>query len=164
LSSKILVDEIAPKTTGGFVDMTKPVLCKIYVASDFAVAASTFTEVPFSTLVFDTHNLADLSNNGITIPSGMGGYYHIKGRVRAPMTTQRIITQFFINDSSSEFFEQAGYTDNTGQLGVVEADTILVLNAGDTLTLQTYHDYASSRNFISGINSCNMLVHRIGAS
>lgn len=162
--SKLYVDELHPKTSGSFVDVAKPVLCKIYVASDFAVAASTFVEVPFSTLDFDTHGLADLSNNGITIPSGMGGYYHIKGRVRAPMTTQRIIAQFFINDVSSEFFEQAGYTDNTGQLGIVEADTILELNDGDTLTLQTYHDYASSRNFISGITSCNMLVHRIGAS
>lgn len=162
--SKLYVDELHPKTSGSFVDVAKPVLCKIYVASDFAVAASTFVEVPFSTLDFDTHGLADLSNNGITIPSGMSGYYHIKGRVRAPMTTQRIIAQFFINDVSSEFFEQAGYTDNTGQLGVVEVDTILTLNDGDTLTLQTYHDYASSRNFISGIDSCNMLVHRIGAS
>lgn len=162
--SKLYVDELHPKTSGSFVDVAKPVLCKIYVASDFAVAASTFVEVPFSTLDFDTHGLADLSNNGITIPGGMGGYYHIKGRVRAPMTTQRIIAQFFINDVSSEFFEQAGYTDNTGQLGIVEVDTILTLNDGDTLTLQTYHDYASSRNFISGIDSCNMLVHRIGAS
>tara|TARA_B100000035_G_scaffold209644_1_gene179324 strand:+ start:3447 stop:3938 length:492 start_codon:yes stop_codon:yes gene_type:complete len=162
--SKLFVNELHPKTSGSFVDVAKPVLCKIYTPSNFAVGASSYTEVPFNTSDFDTHGLADLSNNGITIPSGMGGYYHIKGRIRAPMTTQRIVVQFFINGSADEFFEQAGYTDNVGQLGVVEADTILVLNDADTLTLQTYHDYSSSRNFIGGIDSCNMLVHRIGAS
>ena len=165
MSSKILVDEIAPKTTGGFVDMTKPVLCKIYASSDFSVANTTYVTCPFDTTVFDTHSLADLSNNQITIPSGMGGYYHMKGRARgANFITKRIIVQINLNGSTDEFMELAGYGLATGQYPVGEVDTIKQLSAGDTVKLQVYHNYGSSRTFSGSINSCNMLVHRIGAS
>jgi len=144
MTSIIKVDQITPNTSGGFVDIPA-VFSRIQAASNFNATYNAWTEVPYDTVVYDTHSLADLSNNGFTIPSGLGGYYNVQAFVRANgWLADRFIIQLHIDGTDDIFFEAADHTDTASKYGSLQLNGVVRLTDGQTATIELYHSYGSS--------------------
>jgi len=165
--SKLYVDELHPKTSGDFVDINKRVFARMSQAAVTlqSIPTASWTTVQFDNASHDTHNMCDVTNNKITIPTGLGGLYLLKGFVRNDdFIAQRQIIQFSINGTlDGEFFEHASENTGGGRYGSVQVITVRELNDGDDVALNFYQDAGSSKNIQDGDNARYMYLLRLGS-
>lgn len=162
MSSKIHVDELEPKTDGKFVDIKDSVDCRLSSTATQA-CANGWTYLTFDKAVTDTHNMADLDNDAIVIPTGYGGWYWMKCVVRAHAgwIANRNIIQFYVNGVSKDFNEVAADA-TTGRYATVEVTAVLKLEDGDSLKGRFYHNYGSTKDIYGADNDKVLQIHRLG--
>ena len=165
--SKLYVDELHPKTSGDFVDINKRVFARMSqkAVALQSIATATWTTVVFDTATDDTHSMCNVSDNKITIPTGLGGLYLMKGCIRHnEFNTLRSILQFSINGTlEGEFSERAAASKTTSRYATNELIVVRELSDGDDIALNFYHDYGSSQNIADGDNSRYMYLLRLGS-
>ena len=101
--SKIYVDEIAPKTTGGGIIIDVPVFKAEGSDTDQSISAATSTKLEMPTVVFDTHGYYDAANYRFT--PKIAGYYQFYGKVRfksGSTKTESVVLHIYKNGSSAD--------------------------------------------------------------
>jgi len=171
--SKLYVNEIAPKTSGNtitssnLIDMPIP-HCTIYTDTSTTLTNSASTEIGFNLVYKDTNSMADLANNAIVIPTGLGGLYYITAAVRQNnFNATRQLVYIMINDVISHFVEYPSYSANAGEYRSAEVSIMKHLDAGDSITCDFWHNYGSNQsNLTSSASSYpyqnHISVTRIG--
>lgn len=167
MSSKILVNEIHPKTSGDFVDINERVFARMSDASGAtqSISNSSWTTIQFDNISNDTHSMCNVTNNKITIPAGLGGLYFMKGCVRhTEFNPTRSLVQFSINGTlDGEFSERAAASATTSRYATNELVVIRELSDGDDIALNFWHNYGSSQNITGGGNARYMYILRLGS-
>jgi hypothetical protein len=102
--------------------------------------------VTFDTELFDTDTLHSTSSNTgrITIPSGLGGYYHVGASVFYPGVSQNSGAAFFkngtqINGNNAWVAASASSTNSVNS-------TLIALAAGDYIEVKAYNGQAGAFN------------------
>jgi hypothetical protein len=133
------------------------------VAPDQAIAQATQTSVNWTGENYDTDGFHDNSTNNtrLTIPSGKGGYYNVRGQVGLQAIG---VASFYVrvlkNGTLLRYFISAGSTeDDTIRINFVDN-----FAAGDYLECQVYHNSSSgSRNLFAGSAYCWFECNLVGA-
>ena len=132
------------------------------VAPDQAIAQATQTSVAWTGENYDTDGFHDNSTNNtrLTIPSGKGGYYNVRGQVGLQALG---VVSFYVrvlkNGTLLRYFVSAGSTeDDTIRINFVDN-----FAAGDYLECQVYHNYSGSRNLFAGSYYCWFECNLVGA-
>lgn len=165
--SKLYVNDVHPEATNGFVDVKDRVFARMSMKAVTlqTIASASWTTIVFDTATHDTHNMCNVSANKLTIPSGLGGLYLLKGFVRNnDFIAQRQIIQFSINGTlEGEFFEHGSENTGGGRYGSVQVITVRELTDGDDVALNFYHNYGSSQSIQDGDNTRYMYALRLGS-
>jgi len=129
--SKIFVDTIEPKTSGGAVNL-KP--CTFAMTSNTAQSLpnSSQTTITFDRTMHDSHSIVDLANNKIVITAATEGIWFIQ----AHGTSDKTITEYNRNG------------DTTGGNPATVASYLGLLESGDSVYVTAYHTYGSARNTV----------------
>ena len=133
---------------------SKVVLARIYATSNQSISNLTTTTVAFSTVGTDRMSFADVSNNRLTVPSGLGGFYSLKASVRCNnFTPNRAVLAIQKNGTDVAATELAGYSANAGEYQWVQVEWKEECAAGDHITCTFYHSYGSSQSLYAGTAS-----------
>ena len=77
--SKIFVDTIEPKTSGGAIDI-KPCTFAMTSGTAQSLANSSQTTLTFDRIMHDSHSIVDLTNNKIVITDATQGIWFIQAQ------------------------------------------------------------------------------------
>ncbi len=163
--SKIYVDQIEPKTSGGNISITNASLVtpdmpiiKLNASSDQgSLTGSTWHNITLQTATIDTHGLKD--GNGFTVTADTAGYWVIQAHFRINnFGAWRQVLQLTKNGSADMQMEIAAYSDSGSEYKSSILYNMQQLVAGDTITVKFYH--ASGTTLTS--NSANDGVFLMG--
>jgi hypothetical protein len=125
----------------------------VYRASpDQAIPTATFTDINFTAENYDTNGFHDNTTNNtrLTIPTGKGGYYAIRGQVGLQGLTGEFDLRVRKNAANLRYIIQQGQgADQTINFTFVES-----LAAGDYLTLEVAQYSGTSKNLFAGSLYC----------
>ncbi len=134
----------------------------VYRASpDQSIANNTFTSVEWTAENYDTDGFHDnvTNNTRLTIPSGKGGYYQIRGQVGLQAVTNEFTLRVQKNGTNLRYMVDRGESnDQTRQINFVAS-----LAAGDYLTLDVLQTSGVSRNLFAGALYCWFECNFLGA-
>jgi len=163
--SKIYVDQIEPKTSGGNISITNASLVtpdmpiiKLNASSDQgSLTGSTWHNITLQTATIDTHGLKD--GNGFTVTADTAGYWVIQAHFRINnFGSWRQVLQLTKNGNADMQMEIAAYSDSGSEYKSSILYNMQQLVAGDTITVKFYH--ASGTTLTS--NSANDGVFLMG--
>ena len=151
--SKIFVDQIEPKTSGGVIDI-KP--CTFAMTSNTAQSLpnSSQTTITFDRTMHDSHSIVDLSNNKVVITAETQGIWFLRAQWTFDNTCPdrrqcsiRVTPDKF-GSSYLVITEDNRNGDTTGVNPATVASYIGLLESGDSVYVTAYHTYGSSRNTV----------------
>jgi len=131
-----------PTGSGGSATQYAAVIRAI---TDQSISAATLTEVDFGATISDEGSVADLANNGFTVPSGAGGIWLVNAVISYEDTVgadTRI--SYAVNDVTTHPFAvrlletQANFGQKAGAVRPLD------LSVGDTVTVDIYFQQAGN--------------------
>jgi hypothetical protein len=142
--SKLYVNEIHPKTTGGDSRIMKPVTFYFYHNTSVTVPDGVDTDLPLDTVLFDTHSFHDAANDRLVVPAGYDGYYQLNWSVSLSMsgTGDNVYGRLLKNGSELDFM-YAYFNGAEGERWTLEGSIVALLEAGDNLKINGFCDRAS---------------------
>ena len=149
--SKIFVDTIEPKTSGGVIDI-KP--CTFAMTSNTAQSLpnSSQTPITFDRIMHDSHSIVDLSNNKVVITAETQGIWFLQAQWTFDNTCPDR-RQCSIRVSPDKFgssylvvSEDNRNGDGTGVNPATVGSYLGLLESGDEVYVTAWHSYGSSRN------------------
>ena len=163
--SKIFVDTIEPKTSGGAVQLNT-VIFQMGSTVSQSIPHNSPTQLTFNTSVIDTHGITDIANNQVTITSATAGYYMLHAKWTVDNTSPfRSLVAIAVNGTTKFVTEQAQYSQTTQTNQTNLTTGIINLVNGDNITVNVLHGYGSARNSLGSSHapSYNFLQgYRIG--
>jgi hypothetical protein len=119
---------------------------------DQAISTATWTAINWTGETYDTDTFHDNTTNNtlLTIPSGKGGYYNIRGQVGMQATSGEFNLRIRKNGTAIRYSIGSGASNDNS----VRINCVLNLSAGDTLDLQVYQNSGSSKNIFAGSEYC----------
>ena len=152
--SKLYVDEIAPKTTGGSVSI--PSLPITSAAVIFRSSSSVAQALPHGaatiltrdTVLTDTNSLS--STNGFTITAATAGYWWVQSvwRPNAWISTRQL-SYIFKNGVTINYAELVVRGPATGLWPSISCVATMYLNAGDLIQGAAYQQYGSTQSTLA---------------
>ena len=155
MSSKLYVDSVEPKTTGGninitnanlvtpqpissFLDVGTPII-KLNASGDQgSLTQNNWHNIALQTATIDTHSLKD--GDGFTVTADTAGYWVIQAHFRINnYGSWRQILQLTKNGNADMQMEIAAYSDSGSEYKSSILYNMQQLVAGDTMTLKFYH-------------------------
>lgn len=103
----------------------------VYRAAAYNTVATTFTDLPYDTKVFDTSNNYSTSTYTFTAP--VAGFYQFNASINLNAATSRLFVAFIVNGS-----EYLRGTDMQASTGSVQNALFVQLAAGGTVKVQYY--------------------------
>jgi hypothetical protein len=121
------------------------------------ITSGTQTTLTFDAEMYDTDNYhSNVTNNTrLTIPAGLGGIYHVRGRVNYdPNATGARYLIISVNGTSSANYDSyVVYPAVSGGIEtMIDVNTIVALSAGDYIELFTIQNSGSSITSKGGLN------------
>ena len=99
--SKIFVDIIEPKTSGGAIDI-KPCTFRMYNSQTVAQASGSTVALTYDTVEWDTHSITDVSNNRVVITDDTAGYWFVSAKYSLDNTVPfRQIVWVYVNSTNT---------------------------------------------------------------
>jgi len=139
---------------------SKLVFAHAHATSDQSIASTTSTVIALDTAYSDRFNFADLTNNRLTVPTGLGGFYYIECSVRmSNFTAPRNSVLVRRNTNTLFATETVVGSSGSGEYGWVKGNFIHELDAGDNIDFTFYHNYGSTQTLYSGANSVDYRFH-----
>lgn len=130
---------------------SKVVLARIHATSNQSISNASTTTVAFDTVGTDRMSFADVSNNRLTVPSGLAGFYSIKASVRCSnFTPNRAVLGIQKKGADIAATELAGYSANAGEYQWVQVEWKEECAVGDHITATFYHNYGSGQSLYAG--------------
>ena len=152
--SKLYVDEIAPKTTGGSVSIpslsinSPAVAFKISPSAVNALPHGSSTILTRDTVLIDTNSLA--STNGFTITAATAGYWWVHNVWRTDnFVSTRQLSYIKKNGVDAAYAEVVINSNDTGRYPSISVVAVLNLVAGDVIQGAAYQQYGSSKNLLA---------------
>jgi len=149
--SKIFVDQIEPKTSGGVIDI-KPCTFAITSGTAQSLPNSSQTTITFDRIMHDSHSIVDLSNNKVVITAETQGIWFLQAQWTFDNTgpdrrqcSIRVTPDKF-GSSYLTITEDNRNGDATGVNPATSASYIGLLESGDSVYVTAYHTYGSARN------------------
>ena len=121
--------------------LARPPRCKLggsHVASN-----TTWEDIPFTVSEYDSDGfLGSLSDDFITIPSGLGGWYRVEAMVSWSPAAGGIsrVARIYVNGAVAQDSTRGAKRPSTGNDARVYTFEDLLLNPGDTVTSAGYQD------------------------
>lgn len=149
--SKIFVDTIEPKTSGGAIDI-KPCTFAMTSGTAQSLANSSQTTLTFDRIMHDSHSIVDLTNNKIVITDATQGIWFIQAQWsfdNAMSDRRQCNIRVSPDKFGSSYLTIAEYNrngDTTGGNPATVASYLGLLESGDSVYVTAYHTYGSARN------------------
>jgi hypothetical protein len=139
--------------------------CRAYLTTaDQSIPSATSTEIAFNAEDFDSDGFHDNATNNtrLTVPTGMGGYYHISGQVywdNADVDGVRLV-YVLVNGSASA---KAQASDDAPSTDFIQHfSCTLKLEAGDYVEIRVYQNSGSALDVQKGIDSTSVSIDFLG--
>ena len=162
--STIAVDTIEPKTSGGAVSV-KPCTFRIFNSATQSLSNATTTALIYDTVEWDTHSITDVSNNRVVITDATAGYWFVSAKFSLDNAVPfRQIIWVYVNNTNTISFENGDYSQTTGAYPSIQAQGIIKVVSGDTISAFGYHGHGSTKTSQSGRNVNGLEGFRIGPS
>ena len=162
--SKIFVDTIEPKTSGGVIDI-KPCTFRMFNSQTVAQASGSTVSLTYDTVEWDTHSITDLSNNRVVITNDTAGYWFISAKFSLDNTVpHRQVCWVYVNDTNTISYEISTYSQTTGAYPSIQSQGIIKVVSGDIITARGYHGHGSSKNQQAGRMKNGLEGYRIGVA
>ena len=149
--SKIFVDTIEPKTSGGAIDI-KPCTFAMTSGTAQSLANSSQTTLTFDRIMHDSHSIVDLTNNKIVITDATQGIWFIQAQWsfdNAMSDRRQCNIRVSPDKFGSSYLTIAEYNrngDTTGGNPATVASYLGLLESGDSVYVTAYHTYGSAKN------------------
>jgi hypothetical protein len=131
--------------------LNEPVFRLLKSAGNQSISNATTTEVTWGTANIDTDSIADLSNNRVVITAATAGTWWIGCGLYYSSRPPRGILYIYKNGSNYAGFEHVGSgTGSTTYPTVFGSAAVMQVTSGDTISINTYHNYGSALNITDG--------------
>ena len=123
-----------------------------YLSSNQPIADTTYTKIIFQTEEFDSDSAYNTSDGLFTVPSGEGGKYVIHFSIRLQnWNTSDVQAYASINGSTTTLLVDNG--DQQGDNNTFHSSGVLVLSAGDTVSVYFYQNGGANAPLRTGKQS-----------
>lgn len=153
--------EVGQFNANGYKPATAPAF-SAYLSSDINISDATYTKVPIDTIVFDTTNDFDTTNNRFT-PS-VAGYYQVNTLTKIGGGTKIIFVDFLYKNGSAYALGSIWRGSETSSISFNNSYMVYMNGTTDYLELYGYIDVSSGTpyyDYANATNTCFFSAHLI---